>query len=139
MTDCSFLDLFAGSGNIGIEALSRGAANAVFVENNKKNLMVIKENLHLTGLADKARLIHGEVKAVLPKLGSENQVFDIIFLDPPYLKDHQTETLAAIARHGLLKPDGILILEHSKRNKFNEHPHFDEHRNYGQVNFSFFK
>jgi 16S rRNA (guanine(966)-N(2))-methyltransferase RsmD len=112
--DCSFLDLFAGSGNIGIEALSRGAASAVFVENNYKNLLVIKENLHITGLSDKARLIRGEVAAVLSGLGIENQVFDIIFLDPPYLKDYERETLAAIARHRLLKPDGRVIVESSK-------------------------
>ncbi|MFX4261699.1 16S rRNA (guanine(966)-N(2))-methyltransferase RsmD [Pelotomaculum propionicicum] len=112
--DCSFLDLFAGSGNIGIEALSRGAASAVFVENNYKNLLVIKENLHLTGLEDKARLIRGEVAAVLSGLGLENQAFDIIFLDPPYLKDYEIKTLAAIARHRLLKPDGRVIVESSK-------------------------
>jgi 16S rRNA (guanine(966)-N(2))-methyltransferase RsmD len=112
--DCSFLDLFAGSGNIGIEALSRGAANAVFVENNEKVISIIKENLRITGLAGQGRLIRGEVAAVLSRLGSEKQVFDIIFLDPPYLKDYETDTLAGIARHRLLKPDGMVVVESSK-------------------------
>lgn len=112
--DCSFLDLFAGTGNIGIEALSRGAQGAIFVENNLKNILIIKENLSVTGLAEKARLLRGEVAAILSRLGSENQKFDIIFLDPPYLKDYETSTLAGIARHRLLKPDGRVVVESSK-------------------------
>lgn len=114
MPDSNFLDLFAGSGNIGIEALSRGAASAVFVENNNVNTSIIKDNLLVTGLFDKARLIRGEVAAVLSRLGSENQVFDIIFLDPPYHKSYEADTLAGIARHRLLKPDGRVVVESSK-------------------------
>ncbi len=114
MPDSNFLDLFAGSGNIGIEALSRGAASAVFVENNNVNTSIIKDNLLVTGLFDKARLIRGEVAAVLSRLGSENQVFDIIFLDPPYHNNYEADTLAGIARHRLLKPDGRVVVESSK-------------------------
>lgn len=114
MPDSNFLDLFAGSGNIGIEALSRGAASAVFVESNNVNTSIIKENLLVTGLFDKARLIRGEVVAVLSRLGSENRVFDIIFLDPPYHKNYEADTLAGIARHRLLKPDGRVVVESSK-------------------------
>lgn len=112
--DCSFLDLFAGSGNIGIEALSRGAAGVVFVEINDKVLHIIRENLRITGFDGQARVIRGEAAAVISRLGGENQEFDIIFLDPPYLKDYETETLAGIARHKLLKPGGKVVVESSK-------------------------
>lgn len=111
---CNFLDLFAGSGSIGIEALSRGAAGVVFVEVNGSNLHIIRNNLCVTGFAGLARLIRGEVTAVLSRLGSENELFDIIFLDPPYLKDYETDTLAGIARHRLLQADGIVVVECSK-------------------------
>lgn len=114
MLDCNFLDLFAGSGNIGIEALSRGAAGVVFVEINDKVLHTIRENLCVTGFAGQARLIRGEVAAVLSRLGSENKLFDIIFLDPPYLKDYETDTLAGIVRHRLLQTDGMVAVESSK-------------------------
>jgi 16S rRNA (guanine966-N2)-methyltransferase len=113
--DCSFLDLFAGTGNIGIEALSRGAAGSVFVEIDKNNIHIIKENLHITGLEDKARLICRAVADALPLLGSEGQKFDLIFLDPPYLKDNEINTLAGIARHRLLRPDGRVVVESSKK------------------------
>src|SRR5665647_70419 len=66
---CRFLDLFAGTGNIGIEALSRGAAGSTFVENNKNNIHIIKENLHITGLEDKARLICRDAADALLLLG----------------------------------------------------------------------
>lgn len=111
---CSFLDLFAGTGNIGIEALSRGAASAVFVEKNNKNIRVVKENLAITGLDTSARLICQDVADALSLLGREGQRFDIIFLDPPYLKDFEMDALVGIADHCLLKPDGMVIIESSK-------------------------
>lgn len=110
-----FLDLFAGTGNIGIEALSRGAGSAVFVEKNHKNAQVIKENLAATGLDGHARLIRRDVADTLPLLGREGQRFDIVFLDPPYLKDFEKRTLAGIVGHGLLKPGAKVIIESSKK------------------------
>ena len=110
----NFLDLFAGSGNIGIEALSRGAAGVVFVEVNDKVLHIIRENLRITGFAGQARVMRGEAASVISRLGGEKQVFDLIFLDPPYHKDLETETLTGIARHRLLKPGGRVIVESSK-------------------------
>jgi len=114
---CDFLYLFAGTGNIGIEALSRGAAGAVFVEKNGKNIRVIKENLEITGLDAHSRLIHRDALDALLLLGRDGQRFDIIFLDPPYLKDFETGALDGIARHGLLKPDGMVIIESSKEDR----------------------
>ena len=83
MFDCVFLDLFAGSGGIGIEALSRGAREAVFVENNPKAMMCVKDNLKFTKLEGKAVTLTTDVMNALYKLEGE-KVFDYIFLDPPY-------------------------------------------------------
>jgi len=112
---CTFLDLFAGTGSIGIEALSRGAAGAVFVEKFKENIGVIKENLTVTGMAGKARVLHQDVADALILLGMEGAKFDLIYLDPPYLEDHRISTLAGIARYGLLKPGGVAVVESGKK------------------------
>jgi 16S rRNA (guanine966-N2)-methyltransferase len=76
---------------------------------------VIKENLQVTGLDDKARLICRDVTDALSLLGKEGQKFDIVFLDPPYLKSYETIALAGIARYRLLKPDGMVVVESSRK------------------------
>jgi len=112
---CRFLDLFAGSGSIGIEALSRGAGAAVFVETNHRHAAMIKENLKATGLEQCARLIPAKVAEALRLLAEEGQAFNLIFLDPPYLKNLEAVTMADIDRYQLLKPEGLIIVESSKR------------------------
>jgi 16S rRNA (guanine966-N2)-methyltransferase len=113
---CLFLDLFAGTGNVGIEALSRGAAGAVFVEKIRKNVLVIEENLVLTGLHSRARVINLDVFKALPILGREGLHFDLVFLDPPYLKKIEAEVLSDIVGNNLLKPRGRVIVESSRKN-----------------------
>jgi 16S rRNA (guanine(966)-N(2))-methyltransferase RsmD len=108
---CRFMDLFAGTGNIGIEPISRGAAGSTFVENNKNNIHIIKENLHITGLEDRVRLICRNIADALLVLGKEGQKFDIIFLDPPYHEDYEIKTLAGIALYRLLEPGGRVVVE----------------------------
>lgn len=110
-----FLDLFAGTGSIGIEALSRGADEVVFVELGPPNTRIIQENLSLTGLENKARLLCMQVDEALSLLGREKQAYDLIFMDPPYLKDLISNTLVSVIKNGLLKPDGLLIAESSKK------------------------
>ena len=92
MFDCVFLDLFAGSGGIGIEALSRGAREAVFVENNPKAMMCVKDNLKFTKLEGKAVTLTTDVMNALYKLEGE-KVFDYIFLDPPYDRGFEKRVL----------------------------------------------
>lgn len=113
--ESGFLDLFAGTGGIGIEALSRGAAMAVFVEQDPKALKVIEENLALTGLGQAAKVYRGDVLRTLSVLGHEKMVFDIIFMDPPYLQGFEEPVLLRILEYGLLKKDGQVIVESSKR------------------------
>ncbi len=112
--DSNFLDLYAGSGSIGIEALSRGAASAVFVEINERVLKIIRENLYATGFAGNARVIRGEVTQVLSRLGSEEELYDVIFIDPPYLKNYEAGALAGIARNRLLRAAGVVVVESHK-------------------------
>ena len=86
MYDCRFLDLFSGSGAIGIEALSRGAREAVFVENNKKAVSCIKENLKFTKLIDRAQIIERNAESAVAGLSGR---FDVIFMDPPYDNEYE--------------------------------------------------
>ncbi len=108
--ECSFLDLFAGSGQIGIEALSRGAKSAVFVEKNRKTTALINKNLEKTRLSDDATVIARDVMAALPQL-SEYGPFDIIFMDPPYAGGLEEKVIEAIGEHGLLSENGKIVVE----------------------------
>ena len=110
--DCSFLDLFSGSGAIGIEALSRGAKEAVFVEQAPKALEAIGQNLSQTKLTERAEVKKMDVLAALALLGSQGRQFDLIFLDPPYQKGLYGPVLEAIVREKVLKEDGMIIAEH---------------------------
>ena len=107
----TFLDLFAGSGGIGIEALSRGAKEAVFVENNRKACTCIKENLAHTKLEDQAKLISTDIMRAILQLEAEKKNFDIIFMDPPYGKQWEEKVLKAIAPSTLCHKDTLFIIE----------------------------
>ncbi|WP_312038107.1 MULTISPECIES: 16S rRNA (guanine(966)-N(2))-methyltransferase RsmD [Pelotomaculum] len=111
----SFLDLFAGTGSVGIEALSRGADRAVFVEKDINNIHIIKENLGITGLEANARLLCLNAVKAISLLGEEGQVYDLIFIDPPYLQGLVSSILDAIIKNNLLKPGGTIIVESSKK------------------------
>lgn len=115
--DCTFLDLFAGSGGIGIEALSRGAKKAVFVEKNPKAMSCIKENLLHTRLADFAETFKMDVINALPAMEGKYE-FDYIFMDPPYNRDHEKRVLEYLVDSELLSEDGIIIVEASLETRF---------------------
>jgi len=104
-----FLDLFAGSGAVGIEALSRGAVSATFVDISQKCIDLTKRNLEKTRLKDKAIVIKGDVAATIKKLA--NQKFDIIFLDPPYDENLARKALRQICEQDILEDAGYIILE----------------------------
>ncbi len=106
-----FLDLFSGSGAIGIEALSRGAKEAVFVENNKKALACIKDNLQHTKLAEDAVVIGRDVQTAISQLDVRGQKFDFIFMDPPYGKLFEKEVIFALADTNLYHEDTWIIVE----------------------------
>ena len=102
------LDLFAGTGQLGIEALSRGAASAVLVEQRRDAAALIRENLRLTGLEANARVVSGEALAFL---ASCRERFDIILLDPPYASDLLKNSIDAISQFDILSNHGIMICE----------------------------
>lgn len=104
---CRFLDLFAGTGQMGIEALSRGAAEAVFVDRSREALALAKENLSRTGLSARARLVSGDALEQMGALGK----FDIVFMDPPYSADILEKALQKAAEIDILKENGIILCE----------------------------
>ena len=103
------LDLFAGTGQLGIECLSRGAASAVFVDRRADAVKLIRENLRLTELEDRARVVAGDSMEYLKSI---REPFDIIFLDPPYAAGLLEPAIAHIAKFDILAPHGIIIAEH---------------------------
>lgn len=117
----NFLDLFAGSGAMGIEALSRGANKATFVDSNVNCVKCIRNNLETLELKNEI-IIHADVFSAMKRLGKQSQQFDIIYADPPYHEKHdprpsfslkvlQTYEELAAANHPLLTPQGLLFIE----------------------------
>lgn len=108
---CTFLDLFAGTGSIGIEALSRGAHRAVFIEKDARVMKVLRDNLTLTGLGIRAETILGEVETGIKRLGSGGRQFELVFLDPPYSQGHAQATLAELVKHNIIESSGLVVVE----------------------------
>lgn len=106
------LDLFAGSGALGIEALSRGAASVTFVEQDAAARRALKANLEVCRLADRARIIGQPVRAALVGLAGRGARFDGLFLDPPYGTDLADRTLELVAANALVRPGGWAAAEH---------------------------
>jgi 16S rRNA (guanine966-N2)-methyltransferase len=106
-----FLDLFAGAGGIGIEALSRGAARVTFVDASRDSSKVIKQNIEQMDFKDRAEVMPAKAEAFLKKQFGK---YDIVFLDPPYA-DAMQPLLELIAKAGILKPDSIVVAEHFKK------------------------
>ena len=103
------LDLFAGTGQLGIECLSRGAASAVFVDRRADAVKLIRENLKLTELADRARVVAGDSMEFLQSL---KERFDIVLLDPPYAAGLLEPAIAHLTAFDILNPHGIIVAEH---------------------------
>ncbi len=133
--DATALDLFAGTGSISLELLSRGCASVVSVELDRDHARFISDCMKKIG-TEKNILIRGDVFRFLK---SCHQQFDFIFADPPYSLPELPKIPSLIFEYGLLKENGIFVFEHGKHNDFSDHPNFIEHRNYGSVNFSVFR
>ena len=133
--DCTALDLFAGTGSISLELLSRGAATVVSVELDRDHANFIRQCLAKLG-DDRCALIRGDVFRFVKTC---RQKFDFIFADPPYALPTLATIPDLIFEKELLAEDGVFVFEHGKQNDFSAHPHFVEHRSYGSVNFSIFK
>lgn len=129
------LDLFSGTGSITLELLSRGCGQVISIEKDRLHHSFIKG--FLEKLDDKAGI--AVCADAFKYMARCSQTFDIVFADPPYTLENLAEIPDIVMARGLLKPDGIFVLEHGKTYDFSDHPRFVEHRTYGSVNFSLFQ
>ncbi len=116
----SFIDLYAGTGTVGLEALSRNARKAVFVEPDQLRAMTIKKNIGELGFHEKASVVKSRAYEFLKKASAEKESFDIFFVDPPYHSEEIEKVLPFIGEEGLLSEDGIVIVEHFFKKKMPE-------------------
>lgn len=134
------LDLFAGSGALGLESLSRGAAEVVFNDLSKDSLAIVKKNLNMLKIpvnGAEAKVTQGDYLTCLSTVRGE---FDVVFLDPPYRFDYGKTGLEAMVKHGVLKSDGIAVYERDRpfEGEVNGLEKYDE-RKYGKTYVTFFR
>jgi len=136
------LDLFAGTGALAWEALSRGAREAVLVEDQGAALEVLRRNLEALGLKERVQVLPLPVHGALRKLASGGGKFDLVFLDPPYDRGLARATLEALEGSGLLAPEARVVAEHSHREALPEHLgdlHLSQCRRYGDTQVAFYE
>ena len=129
------LDLFAGTGALGLEAISRGAARATFVEEQGNVLRYARENAADLGVEDQCSFLRADAVAHLERYGGPP--YDLILADPPYDLEAMTRLPELAAPH--VAEDGLFVLEHDKRHGFSDHPHCDVSRPYGRTTVSVFR
>lgn len=129
------LDLFAGTGSISIELVSRGCDKVISIEKDRDHYAFINKIMHEVK-AENWLPVRGDVFKYLKNGGKQ---FDFIFADPPYDLKELASIPDLIFGNSLLKEDGLFVLEHGKTNHFENHPYFVERRAYGSVNFSIFQ
>lgn len=132
--ECSVMDLFAGTGAVSIEFISRGVREVTSIDINNACTEFIKSTARQLNL-DNIHVVRADVFDLLKRA---NRKFDIIFADPPYALHDLAHLPDLVFGSDVLTEDGIFILEHPKEFSFEEHPHFWQHRSYGKVNFTFF-
>ncbi len=142
VTDSRFLDLFAGTGSVGIEALSRGAKRCVFVDHAPEAIKLIRKNLEALNFKEKACVMKLDVFEAIERLSAEGERFDLIFIGPPYHRRLAHKTLMALSQHALLDKEGIIITEIFKKEELDaEYSHLvlmDEHQ-YGDNQLLFYR
>lgn len=142
LAGCRVLDLFAGTGALGIEALSRGAAAAVFVDSRHSSLLLVEKNLALTGLTANGRTVAMDARQALALLARQGTRFDLVFCDPPYRDlELRDQVLVSLGSGELLTADAIVIMEGSARDLVPETVgllHRDDSRIYGDTAITFF-
>ncbi len=109
------LDLFAGTGNLGIEALSRGARRAVFVEKGRRALQLIQKNLLQCGMTGQSEVVPKDVLRSIGIFGRRGESFDLILIDPPYEKGLIERTLTRLRSESIYHEDSILVIQHDRR------------------------
>ncbi len=115
MSGLSVLDLFAGSGSVGFEALSLGAQEVVFVESQRHSIQVIEENIKTLGCEDRSRVISQAFSLAIENIVQKGSKFDLIFLDPPYYKGIAEKTLQILGGYDILHNSGFAVVQHYKK------------------------
>jgi 16S rRNA (guanine(966)-N(2))-methyltransferase RsmD len=133
----AFLDLFAGTGGIGIEALSRGAEKVVFADQNFLSVKLIRQNVKILHPDEKVRILFLSFKRAIDLLARENIRFDLIFLDPPFEGGILVEAIQRILYRDLLIDDGIIIAEHPRKFVLNIPELQGKTHNYGDIGLTF--
>ena len=130
----NMLDLYAGSGANGLEALSRGMDQAVFVDNDRRAVSAIRKNIDSLGVKQQTRVLSCTDMKALAILKEEGMTFDLIYMDPPYAKQKNREILNLISDYELVEKDGMVLIESLKDDEFHEeyeHLQFEKDRVYG--------
>ena len=142
LPDARLLDLFAGAGGVGFEALSRGAAHVTFVERDPRAIAALVENIRTLDLEPRTSVVRGDVARQLERLAGEGRRFEIAFLDPPYATDDGERVLAALGDGALIAPDGVVIAQHlTKRRPAQEYRVLRAFRDrrFGETTLTFFR
>jgi 16S rRNA (guanine966-N2)-methyltransferase len=138
-----FLDIFAGCGNVGLEALSRGARRSVFVEKEPRLVDSIRANLRVLGVESRGEVIAADAEKGIRYLRKRGDRFDILFADPPYEEGHVAETMKFLEEGDILAPGGVIALQHSVRETvedgFTRTMSVTDQRRYGDTMLSFFR
>ena len=141
LKNSTVLDLFAGSGQLGIETISNGAKLCYFIDHNKETIKILNKNISDLNIQDKCKVIHTDWKKALNEFGNQGIKFDLIFIDPPYDYDVYEKILDKVSTLDLLKTNGLIILEHSNllfKDSYNNLILFKE-KKYGNKSVNIYK
>jgi 16S rRNA (guanine966-N2)-methyltransferase len=140
--DSEVLDLFAGTGSLGLECLSRGAKECVFVDSSKESIKVLNSNIKKANFVSESQVLNYEFNNALNSLKLKNRKFDIVFLDPPYYENMFIEAIKKIDSFDLINEDSIIVVEHDSVDKFPDTlGRIKKHRDkkYGNTTLTFYK
>lgn len=139
--DAQVLDLFSGTGSLGLECVSRGALEAVFVEQDRKCSDILASNIQKTGLGSQCEIMRMDVSIAIPLLAAKKKYIDLAFMDPPYARNFVVKTLQLLEEHDIIVHDGIVVVEHHPDESVPNVVGFLElvrREEYGETVFSFF-
>ncbi|WP_101772677.1 16S rRNA (guanine(966)-N(2))-methyltransferase RsmD [Peptostreptococcus faecalis] len=138
--DSCVLDLFAGSGALGIECISRGARQAYFCDNSEDSIKVIQSNIDKAKFNDKSVVLNGDYKSIIQSMVNKNKKFDIVFIDPPYYKNIFEDVISLVGKSGILKEDAIVVVEHDAKDtlKDTEELFIYKEKKYGITKLTFY-
>ena len=140
--ESNILDLFAGTGSLGIECLSRGAKNCIFVDKSKQSIGIVKSNVKKARVENESTILNIDFKDAVKRLAVQKQKFDVIFMDPPYYENMFIDCLKSIDELNLLKEDGLVVVEHDTNDLFYDsigRLYKSREKKYGNTTISFYK